>query len=337
MTVEERKKAIEALGERLRNVTDDEFEQLSLQAINQNTWFTKDNVKSAINAWAKSLTLAKIEQWTKDFSLSPKAPKQVGLILAGNIPLVGLHDLLSVLISGHHAAVKFSSQDKALMQFVISSLKEASPAIAERIQLVEQMKDVDAVIATGSDNTARYFKQYFGNKPHIIRQNRTSIGILNGKENETDIKGLGIDVFTYYGLGCRNVSKIFIPKDFDLVKLIDGLMPFQAIIEHHKFNNNYDYNKSIYLVNGEPHLDSGFFLMRETKELVSPISVIYYERYDNEAQLALRLAAFTEKTQCIVSKDAWYPNSLAFGKAQTPELWDYADGVNTLEFLSSLN
>ena len=271
--------------------------------------------------------------WT---SFESSQPKKIGLILAGNIPLVGLHDLLSVLISGHIAAIKLSSQDSVLIRFVINELKSIENQFEEQIQIVEQLKDAEAVIATGSDNTARYFKYYFGQKLHIIRQNRTSIAILRGNESSKELKALGTDIFSYYGLGCRNVSKVFIPKGYDLKQLVDGLMSYEDIIDHHKFRNNYDYNKSIYLVNGEPHLDSGFFLMRETEDLVSPISVLYYEHFDSEAQLALKLSTIKDKIQCMVSKGSRYANTLVLGTAQKPELWDYADGVDTLEFLKSI-
>lgn len=337
MKVEQRKNGLVALGQQLAKMDEATFESLALQAVNQNNWFTEANVQKAIKAWANSLTTEMIAKWTKGYALNPKDQKTIGLVLAGNIPLVGLHDLLSVLVAGHTAAIKLSSQDSALIRHIISALIAIDPAFEDRIQLVEQLKDADAVIATGSDNTARYFKHYFGKKPNIIRQNRTSIGVIKGDEQAADFEALGEDIFTYYGLGCRNVSKVFVPKDFDLKKLIDGLMPFEPAIEHHKFRNNYDYNKSIYLVNSEPHLDSGFFLMRETKDLVSPISVLFYEFYESEAQLSLNLASIADKTQCIVSKGGWYPNSLNFGEAQSPELWDYADGVNTLEFLDSLS
>ena len=336
MTLEQRKTALIELGQRLQNIDEATFERISQAAVNQNNWFTAENIKTALKAWSESLTEEKVNTWIKDHQLSPNEKLNIGLVMAGNIPMVGLHDLLSVVISGHMALVKVSSQDTALINFIIQHLVQIEPELNETIQLVEQLNNADAVIATGSDNTARYFKHYFGKKPHIIRQNRTSIGVIRGDESDNDFKRLGKDIFTYYGLGCRNVSKLYIPQGFDLTKLIDGLMSFESVIDHHKFRNNYDYNKSIYLVNNEPHLDSGFFLMRETEDLVSPISVIFYQYYDSEAQLSLNLSTIADKTQCMVSKEAWYPHSLDFGEAQSPELWDYADGVNTLEFLGTL-
>jgi len=336
MELERRKSALISLGKALQSIETRQLDELCLLAANQNTWFTATNVKHALAAWASSLTAESVNTWLDGCSLTPDSPKNVGLILAGNIPLVGLHDVLSVLVSGHNACIKYSSQDTALMKFVLKTLFDIEPAFGKQVKEVEQLKGIDAAIATGSDNSARYFKQYFAKFPHIIRQNRTSVGILNGDETIEDFKDLGNDIFQYYGLGCQNVSKLYVPKDYNFVPFIEAQAEFEQAIEHHKFRNNFDYNKSIYLVNKEPHLDSGFFLMRESTALVSPISVLFYEKYESEAQLALKLSAHKEKIQCVVSKNAWLEGSLAFGTAQQPALWDYADGVDTLEFLTSL-
>ncbi len=336
MTIQERKDALSALGQWFETIEKSELDQLILMASNENSWFTPDSIQSAFKAWAEVLSTEKIDHWTTGHTLSQNAQKRIGLIMAGNIPLVGLHDLLTVIISGNVAHIKYSSQDRALMSAVVRQLELINPAISDRIKVIERLNDVDAIIATGSDNSARYFKHYFSKYPHIIRQNRVSIGIINGNETDEELAKIGQDAFQYFGLGCRNVSKVFVPKGFDLPRLIKSLEAYAPILDHHKYRNNYDYNKSIYLVNGESHLDSGFFLMRESEDLVSPISVIYYETYDSQAALDLKLSANREKIQCMVSRDAWYEGSLDFGSAQTPELWDYADGVDTLEFLENL-
>ncbi len=336
MTIKERKEGLASLGNWFNTISSTELDQLILMAGNENTWFTPESIQSAFAAWGKVLTLDKIEQWITGRALSPKTAQRIGLIMAGNIPLVGLHDLLTVLISGNEAHIKYSSQDRALMSAVVRQLIEINPAFRERIKVIEMLNDVDAIIATGSDNSARYFKHYFSKYPHIIRQNRVSVGIIKGNETEEQFAKIGQDAFQYFALGCRNVSKVFVPKGFELPKLIKSLEGFSQILDHHKYRNNYDYNKSIYLVNREPHLDSGFFMMRESEELVSPISVIFYETYESEAALDLKLSAHRDKIQCMVSADAWYEGSLDFGEAQTPELWDYADGVDTLEFLAEL-
>lgn len=336
MTLQQRKEGLSSLGNWFKNIDQDQFDTLCLNAVNENNWFTKSSVKSAFSAWATALTSSKLDRWVPNDRDFTKNPKRIGLILAGNIPLVGLHDLISVLISGHIACVKYSSQDRSLMGAVVQQLKETNPLFSERIIVIEQLKEVDAVIATGSDNSARYFKHYFSKYPHIIRQNRVSVGIIKGNESSEDLAKIGQDAFQYFGLGCRNVSKVFVPNDFKLPVLIKSLEDYQSVLTHHKYCNNYDYNKSIYLVNGEPHLDSGFFMMRESTDLVSPISVLYYETYKSEAELDLKLSTNRNKIQCIVSSQGWYEGSLPFGEAQCPELWDYADGIDTLEFLSEL-
>lgn len=336
MTVEQRKEGLAALGNWFRNIEINELDELIMRAGNENNWFTADNVKSSFAAWAEALTPENIEKWVAPYALATTSPKKVGLILAGNIPLVGLHDVLTVLIAGHEAHIKYSSQDRSLMGAVVNALIQIDPEFESRIVEIEQLKNIDAVIATGSDNSARYFKHYFSKYPHIIRQNRVSVGILNGEESEEELTKIGQDAFQYFGLGCRNVSKLYVPKGYELPKFIKSLESYEPVIDHHKFRNNYDYNKSIYLVNREPHLDSGFFLMREAQELVSPISVLFYETYENEAELALKLSTNRDKIQCSVSADGWYEGSLPFGEAQCPALWDYADGVDTLEFLTSL-
>jgi hypothetical protein len=324
------------LGQKLLLLTAAEKEELAFRAGGQNNWFTPASVSHALDAIGQSLTKEALETFISGKKLSPGTPKTVGLVMAGNIPMVGFHDLLSVLISGHKALIKLSSQDTVLMLFLIGLIREIEPDLAGRIEVTERLQGMDATIATGSDNSARYFKHYFAKMPHIIRQNRTSVAVIKGDEEAESIKSLGDDLFLYYGLGCRNVSKVYVPKGYDFIPFIDALLGYEAVLEHHKYRNNYDYNKSIYLVNSEPHLDSGFFMLRETDELVSPISVIFYETYSSPAELDLKLAAKMDKIQCIVSADGWYEGSIPFGQAQRPALWDYADGVDTLEFLDGL-
>lgn len=336
MELENRLSVVAELGLAFKNIAENEFESLWIQARNENAWFTKVNIESAFKAWANELTAENLNQWTHKHALSPASPKKIGLILAGNLPLVGLHDVLTVLISGHIACLKYSSQDKILMSWVIQKLITINAEFKEQIEIREQMKDIDAVIATGSDNSARYFNYYFSKMPHIIRQNRVSAAIIKGDESKAELSKLGPDVFQYFGLGCRNVAKLFVPENYDFVPFIESLLSHESVLQHHKFQNNYDYNKSIYLVNSEPHLDSGFFLLRESDEMVSPISVLFYETYKTEADLALRISSVADKIQCIVSNKAWYSGSFDFGQAQCPALWDYADGVDTLEWLDTL-
>lgn len=334
-TLEERMQSFVHLGQWFADTSSNAFQKLTQKAIDGNSWFTPQHIQMAFEAWSLVLTKEKMEEWLQSYTF-PDLNKKVGLVLAGNVPMVGFHDILSTLISGNQALVKCASQDAVLIKASINALAEYAPQLANQVTWVERLTDFDAVIATGSDNTARYFEYYFAKHPHIIRKNRVSVGVLNGRESDEELMALGRDIFTYYGLGCRNVAKIYVPEHYDLTLLIPHFQPFEKVLDHHKYQNNYDYNKSIYLVNREEHLDNGFLLLRETKDLVSPISVLYIERYKNEALLSLNLASMQDKIQCIVSPNGAYEGSLPFGEAQKPELWDYADGVNTLDFLCSL-
>lgn len=332
MNIDERVEAFARLGEKLKNLEESEIQALASAAKSQNGWFDVANVQRAIDGLVFMLQAEKLKKWINKYTLEPPVPRIVGVIMAGNIPMVGFHDLLSVLISGHFAAVKLSSQDTILMQELINWLVEIEPRFKRNIEIKTKLDAIDAVICTGSDNTARYFEYYFGKHPHIIRKNRTSVAVLSGSESEEDFQRLGDDIFSYYGLGCRNVSKLFVPEDFDPASVFSPLESFKEISYQHKYNNNYDYNKAIYLVNKEKHYDNGFLLMKESDDLVSPTAVLYFQRYKDEAELEAFLKSNGEKIQCIVGE-----GYIQFGNAQSPELWDYADGVDTLKFLESLD
>lgn len=331
MFLQDRKKCFVQLGDRLRSLSPDELNELCLAALNQNSWFTEKSVKEAISGISLFLTSEELDRWTASYDFEHVNPKLIGVIAAGNIPLVGFHDVLTVLIAGHRLLLKPSSDDSILMAFIRSELIKIDSDFDEKFIIADRLNDADAFIATGSDNSARYFKYYFKDKPNIIRANRTSVAILTGDESTEEVAELGNDIFQYYGLGCRNVSKIFVPTGFDFTHFLDGLHQFENVQNHHKFTNNYDYNKSIYLVNREEHLDTGFLLLRESIELVSPISVLYYEYYQSDEELKQLLERFKEKIQCVVGK-----NYLPFGSAQCPSVSDYADGVDTLAFLLNL-
>lgn len=308
------------------------------QAYHQNNWFTVEYIKTAFLAWANELTPHKLEQWLanhQQFSNTP--PLKVAIIMAGNIPLVGLHDLLAVLVSGNKALVKLSSDDTVLMERVIGQLIQIEPKLGQQIEVVKEQlpKGFDAVIATGSNNTNRYFDYYFKGKPALLRKSRTSVAVLTGNETPEDYQKLGSDIFTYFGLGCRNVSKLYVPKGFDIVPFYEGIEPFNQHINHHKYANNYTYHKAILLMNQTKHFDNNFLLLKEDEKLSSPLGVMFYEYYNNLEELAQTLKGQQEQIQCVVSKlDLGY--SLPLGKAQQPALDDYADGVNTLDFLQSL-
>ncbi|MEQ8926367.1 MAG: acyl-CoA reductase [Fulvivirga sp.] len=335
MTLEERINAFSQLGDKLKSLTDEEFEDLALNAQNGNSWFTYESVRSAIDGIITFLDKPTLNKWSSKYTLS-KDSKTIGTVMAGNIPLVGFHDLLCILISGHSIKVKMSSQDSVLMKFIIDSLIEIDPRLVQKIIIVERLKDIDAIIATGSDNSARYFEYYFSKYPHIIRKNRTSIGVLNGKETRQELKELGQDIFQYFGLGCRNVSKLYVPEGYNFNSFFESIQSFQSVGDHHKYNNNYEYNKSIFLVNSDKHLDNGFLLLRESSNLVSPLAVLFYEEYLDQDSLNHTLERAQEKIQCVVSNNRWYKNSFDFGEAQLPGINDYADHVDTMKFLNSL-
>jgi hypothetical protein len=335
MNLTQRIESFVTLGNRLRNLTESEKLAAAHQAHLYNNWFIPENVLYALEAIETQLTEQTLNLWLQKYSFQQINPQTVALVMAGNIPLVGFHDLLCVLLSGHKALIKPSSQDSFLMKWVAKLLVEINPLWQEKISFTENtIADFQAVIATGSNNSARYFEQYFSKYPHIIRKSRTSVAVITGNETDEELQKLSEDVFRYYGLGCRNVSKVFVPQGYDFTKMLDNFQSWAKIIDNHRYQNNYDYNKSIYLVNSIPHLDTGFLLITENPQLVSPISVLYFDYYNNETELAETLLVLKENLQCIVATN--YSQSQPFGKAQQPEIDDYADGIDTMKFLKSL-
>lgn len=335
MNFKDRTTAFEKLGKFLIAIDKDELDEISLKAMNENSWFTKESIKTALESIASVLNLKNLEEWLSNYDLKEHDPKVVAVVMAGNIPLVGFHDLLSILITGNHILIKPSSKDSVLLRFIISKLIEFEPRFKSLITLTDQLKNFDAVIATGSDNSSRYFEYYFSKYPHVIRKNRTSCALLSGFESDQELYELGKDVFTYFGLGCRNVSKLFVPKEFDFSKLLKSWEPYENIMIHHKYHNNYDYQRSILLVNRIPFLDSGFVHLQESDRLLSPISVVYYEYYDDWHTVVDKLNSQSDKIQCIVGNVK--PATVRIGQAQSPALRDYADRVDTIAFLQSLN
>lgn len=338
MILSTRISAFVQLGNLIKNLPEGEREDLFWKAENKNSWFTSNSCQSAIDGIAWMLEEVKFIHWVEEYGeLQPESPKSIGIMMAGNIPAVGFHDLMTVLISGNKACIKLSSADEILMKWIIGKLISIESRFANYIEIEEMLKGMDAYIATGSDNSARYFNYYFGKYPSIIRRNRSSIAVLSGDESTEELQALGRDIFQYFGLGCRNVSKIFIKSKEQLQHLLDSLEIFSEVMNHHKYLNNYDYNKSILLVNREEHLDNGFLLVRETLDLVSPISVLFYEIYADLGQLEIRLDEIRDNIQCVVSNPDYFKGAVSFGSAQEPEVWDFADGVDTLRFLQKLN
>ena len=323
------------LGELLSKT--EQFNDIFEKAEQQNSWFTRTNVIFAFKSWSDALSKNNVQQWLSQYQLpQTTSPKKILIIMAGNLPLVGFHDLLCVLVAGHKAIVKLSSDDRVLLPYLIKQMKAFAPEWTEAVAFTDdKVTEYDAVIATGSDNTARYFEYYFGKKPHIIRKNRHSVAVLTGEETPEELQDLGKDIFLYYGLGCRSVSKLFVPQGYDFNLLFQAIYPYKDIIEEQKYANNYDYNKAVYLMSLYKLLENGFLLLKEDEHYGSPIATLFYEYYTNKEALKKKLATDREKIQCVVGHN-FIDGEIPFGQTQTPKLWDYADGVNTLAFLLNL-
>lgn len=341
MDIQQRKSAFVQLGQRLKaELNDENGAETALQsalriARYENAWFDELPVRTALERLSDQLTESHLNEWLAQYPTLDKVPtpKNVGLIMAGNIPLVGFHDLLSVLISGHHVVAKTSSKDRRLMLYVISALIEIEPDFQNRIRVTEdRMPDIDAIIATGSNNSAGYLEYYFGKYPHIIRKNRTAVAILDGSETEEELQGLGEDLFQYYGLGCRNVSKLLVSEDYDFAPFFKAIFPWKWVLNNAKYFNNYEYNKTIFLLNNEPMIENGFITLKEDTNWSSPVGMLFYERFSNPYELEQHLTLQQDALQCVIGH-----KYLPFGAAQRPDLWDYADGVDTLKFLIDLS
>ncbi len=352
MILEDKKHAFVQLGAFLKQFTQQPYQQnpsvlfndlffepfvlLINQLHESNSWFKREQLEFAFKSWSDALTNDNLTKWLSAYNLTEDKLKTIGLILAGNIPMVGFHDVLSVLMSGNKALIKLSSNDELLIPVLLKYLSTVEPQFKDRFEITkDKLEHFDAVIATGSDNTARYFDYYFGKYPNIIRKNRNSVAVLNGSESKEDLIALGEDIFRYYGLGCRNVSKLFVPKDYNFDNFFGGMFAYKDIIDDDKYANNYDYNKAVFLMSNFHLLDNGFLTIKEDTSYTSPISSVFYEFYTDLNEVEERLKTDTDKIQCIVSNNL-VANSLPFGSTQKPELWDYADNVDTMKFLLSL-
>ena len=316
-------------------VTAEEYEELNYlikREKSHNGWFTEANVRKALGGLATMLTEQKLREFCSNYSYASE-PKAVALIMAGNIPMVGFHDFMCVLLSGNKALCKLSSDDKNLLPVFARILRSFEPGLNERIEFVAgKMPAMDAVIATGSDNSLLYFEQYFGKYPHIFRKNRTSVAVLKAEESDEKLQKLGEDIFAYFGLGCRNVTFLLIHQDFEINRFFENIVQHGDIINHHKYANNYDYNRVVYLLNEEKLLDNNFVILRESESLFSPLSVIQFRRYSNEQEVKDFISANEREIQVVVGE-----NHTPFGQAQKPEITDFADKVDTMQFLNSLS
>ncbi len=330
LPLEKRIEVLSWLGQYM--LSDDDTWQLTKElAINNNGWFTPGNIELATrNIATQYLDTDKLNAWVASYPVQNGHQKHVGMVMAGNIPLVGFHDLLCGFVAGHKLSLKLSSKDTMLMKHLIDKMIEKEPSIADQITIAEVLKGCDAYIATGSNNTARYFEQYFAKYPHIIRRNRTSVAVLDGTETEEELSQLADDIFSYFGLGCRNVTQVCVPQGYDLTKLIDACNKYADLIYHHKYKNNFDYYLAIYLLNKVPYLSNNSMLVVQNDIPFSAVSVLHYRYYDDKADIIAELQNSGD-IQCLIGKDL-----LPFGQAQTPGLADYADGVDTMQFLTGL-
>ncbi len=342
MNPNERIAALAALGERLSQP--DEFLEALMQRTRfNNAWFTLENQRLAIGAIVEHfLQKDKLEPWAGAYHRYPDGPgKTVGMVMAGNIPLVGFHDLVCTFAAGHKAQIKLSEKDRYLLPYLLKLLKEIAPASEAYFEIVEKLNGFDAVIATGSNNTARYFEAYFGKYPNIIRKNRNAVAVLTGQETVEELKALGKDIFRFFGLGCRNVSKLFLPKDYDFNALLETLHESRDLVLHDKYKNNFDYNLALVMLNRTPYYNNGCVILQENPQTASRIAMVHYEHYDSEKEVGEKIAATREEIQCVVGNsertDLPAIELVPFGKSQEPGLADYPDGVDVMRFLETLN
>jgi hypothetical protein len=344
MTLEERIDSFVKLGKLFIKFPDgtgdpqlEKLREAATQAQLENPWFTQDNICQELVSLSECLTMENLNKWLKPYSgkiAQMDHPVKVAVVMAGNIPLVGFHDFLSVLITGHRLIAKLSSKDAVLLPAVIEVLTSIHPEWKNYINTTRQpLRSFDAIIATGSDNASRYFEYYFGKYPNIIRKNRNSIAVITGEETSEDLMGLADDIMLYFGLGCRSVSKIYIPYGWDLKPLISGFGKFENYRFHNKYMNNYDYFKSIYIVNQTPFIDTGYIILTENNSISSPVSVLFYEYYNDITSLSSQIDEMDSHLQCIVCRKQLRPHWNLPGTAQHPALWDYADRIDTIRFL----
>ncbi len=338
MSLQQRIALLAKLGDYLDGA-DEKLDAVIRQTYLHNRWLTDENTRLALQAVRQEfLDKNKLDAWVAQYDIPEQTtPKKVGLIMAGNIPMVGFQDMLNVFVAGHQSLIKYSEKDKHLIPHLIAMMAELDPTSASYFKTVDRLKDFDAVIATGSNNSARYFEAYFGKYPHIIRKNRTSVAILNGQETEDDFKKLGIDVFRFFGLGCRNISKLYVPKGYDFAPLLETWKRFEYVLNHDKYKNNFDYSFSLIIMNGMPYISNGIVLLQESESLHSRIASLHYEYYNDINEVTEKLQAQQQEIQCIASLQGIDNlNIIPYGQAQQPTLNDYADGVDTMNFLYRL-
>ena len=318
---------------------DPELTKIIDQAYALNRWFIPEFTRQAIDAIADEfLDEIKVREWLKAYTISDHGQKRVAIIMAGNVPLVGFHDLICVLASGHHAIVKLSDKDSLLTEFITSEWTRMEPSLSSRISFTDRLDQFDAVIATGSNNSSRYFEYYFKNHPHILRRNRNGVAVLNGHETNDDLRKLSKDIFLYFGLGCRSVSKVFVPEGYDFSEWNLVTADWKYLSDHNKYRNNLDYNYAIYIINQVPHIQLGHLILKEDEAIGSRIGCVHFAYYQDQGNLISELEAKRNEIQCLISNDpidSW--EHVRPGQSQYPALNQYADGVDTMHFLTTLN
>lgn len=314
------------------------LDEVYIKSEQKNPWFIKSFQESALNAILDQfMDLEKCNEWISQYPNQENTTRRVGLILAGNIPLVGFHDLFCTLASGHRAMIKLSDKDPYLLPFIVDHWKKVYPALEGQIQYVEKLDQIDSVMATGSNNSGRYFEYYFRQYPHVFRQNRNGVAVLTGEESIHDLKNLAKDIFMFFGLGCRNVSKVFVPRGYDFSKWEEAIADWKFMGDHNKYRHNLDYNFAIYLVNQVPHINLGHLILKEDEAITSRIGCLHYSYYDDVKHIEEAINQHRDEIQCVVSENkfsSW--DHICFGETQTPTLDQYADGVDTMQFLTSL-
>ena len=326
------------INNNLESLEKNKFDKAINESILHNSFFSKKNILKSLLSWSNVLTKKSIDDFLSNYLIkNKKREKKIAIIMAGNIPLVGFHDFFCVIISGNFAVIKLSSKDSHLFKFILSFLVKENPDFDTKFDVVESKLQIfDAVIATGNNISANQFELYFKKYPKIIRRNRHSIAILNGNETKKEIELLANDIFYYYGLGCRNVSKIFIPNNYNLDILFKSFVLWNEVINKNSYANNYNYYRAIYLLNKEVFFDNGFVLLKESEKIGSPVGTIYFEYYKSDNQIKEMIKKNNEKIQCIVSNNN-YPKTIKFGETQMPNLNDFADDIDTFNFLLKLN
>jgi len=336
MNSREKISALVKLKGYITGIINDDDHPIYNQVLDQNPWFIKQFIQTAFKGLTVFLEPDSLESWIKSYRIDINNPKKVALILPGNVPMVGFHDLLCVLMSGHDAIVKPSHKDNILIPHLINKLIEIEPQFQDKMIVVNSIDNIAAVIATGSDNTARYIEANYKDIPKLIRKNKTSIAIIQGDETEEDLKRLSDDIFLYFGMGCRNVSKLYLPDNYDTNRLMLNFHAKQWMGRHQKFLNNYLHQKSFNQVVNSPFIDGRYFLLKESDKIFSPIGMIYYSYYKNKKWLLQDLLIHQEKIQTVVTRMSDIKNSIPFGEAQFPQLWNYSDGIDTMQWLLNL-